>query len=80
MRCGMANLDGWRTYASYCGVHVEAIVVVASDKDSLTLQEKLRTFFPVDHFGVMAWYIGCSFERDTVKGTLKITQLSQVLM
>ena len=30
--------------------------------------------FPVNNLGPLTWYTGCSFERDTKNGTLKISQ------
>ena len=56
------------------GVHVDDMIVVASNEDCLKLQKKLSKFFPVKHLGVLTWYMGCSFERNGLNGTLKITQ------
>ena len=56
------------------GVHVDDMILVSAEKDSLWLQEKLSDFFPVKHLGELTWYMGCSFVRDMQEGSLSISQ------
>lgn len=42
----------------------------------MTLHKELLEVFPLKHLSVLTSYIGCcSFERDILKGTMKIVQI-----
>ena len=60
-------------------VHVDDLVVTAKDKETFhTYYAQLKEEFPVSAIGDLSWYLGCAFERDRMKGIMKMTQTAFV--
>ena len=55
-------------------VHVDDMIVVRTKKDCDHLRDLLSKSFPTKNLGELNWYMGCLYERNRSKGTLKISQ------
>ena len=62
-------------------VHVDDLLIAVTAKDKETLDgfyTQLKEEFPVSDMGDLSWYLGCAFERDRIKGVMKMTQTAFV--
>ena len=71
--CIFGLMDGEQV-RTIVGVRVDDTIVVSSNQDCRWLKENLSKAFPVKHLGVLIWYMGYSFQRDAIGGTLKTLQ------
>jgi len=55
-------------------VHVDDMIIAGKKADCDRLRDSLAKTFPTKNLGELSWYMGCLFERDRIKGTLKISQ------
>ena len=56
-------------------VHVDDLAVTAKEKETFdAFYAHLKDEFSVNDMGDLSWYFGCAFERDKMKGVMKMTQ------
>ena len=60
-------------------IHVDDLAVTAKDQDTFDcFYAQLKEEFPVSDMGDLSWCLGCAFERDRMKGVVKMTQTAFV--
>ena len=62
-------------------VHVDDLLIAVTAKDKemfYAFYAQLKEEFPVKGMGDLSWYLGCAFERDKMKGVMKMTQTAFV--